>query len=110
MSTFTWVPDRNPSGNVSFRVKEAQFGDGYKQSSPDGINHRVESWPLSFTDDSTTIGTIKAFLDARGGFDPFTWTNPLGVSGRYLASQYSITSLGSGVQRLTVTFEQDFTP
>lgn len=110
MSTFTWKHDRSPAADVSFSVVETKFGDGYRQIAPNGINSRSESWPLTFTGTTDRISQIRAFLDARGGFDPFTWTNPLGVVGRFLASEYSIASLGNGVQRITVTFDQDFTP
>lgn len=110
MSTFTWKHDRSPTADISFRTRGNDFGDGYRQLSPDGINNRVDSWPLTFTGESSKIDAIAAFLDARLGSDPFTWTNPQGVTGRYLASKYSLTPLGSGLWRVGVTFERDFTP
>lgn len=110
MTTFTWMHDRSPTGDVSFRFKETEFGDGYNQRSPDGINSVVDKWPLAFTGEAAFINAISDFLDARAGVDPFNWTSPNGVSGRYLASKYSRTNLGSGVGRVSVTFERDFTP
>lgn len=110
MSTFTWKHDRNPGGDVSFRNIETKFGDGYSQIAPDGINTRVESWPLTFTGVADTITQVTNFLDARRGAEPFGWTSPSGQAGRFLASKYSITSLGNDVFRLSVTFTQDFSP
>lgn len=110
MSTFTWSHDRDPSGSTSFRTKSAQFGDGYKQSAPDGINSRSQKWSLTFTGTTAKISAIRAFLDARGGWEPFEWTTPLGEVGFFLASEYSATSLGHGIERVSVTFEQDFSP
>lgn len=110
MTTFTWAHDRSPNASVDLRFKEAQFGDGYSQRSPDGLNSVVDSWPLTFTGEASKVDQVIAFLDARLGVEPFNWTNPRGVSGRYLASKYSLTPLGSGVWRVGVTFERDFTP
>lgn len=110
MTTFTWKHDRGPSADVSFRMRDTAFGDGYRQRAPDGINSVVDSWPLTFTGESAKINQIVDFLDARLGTDPFTWTNPRGVTGRYLASKYSLAPLGSGLWRVGVTFERDFTP
>lgn len=110
MTTFTWSPDRDPSSTMGFRTKSAQFGDGYKQSAPDGINSRSQKWSLTFTGSTAKISAIRAFLDARGGWEPFEWTTPLGEVGFFLASEYSATSLGHGIERVSVTFEQDFSP
>ncbi|MCP6536485.1 phage tail protein, partial [Klebsiella pneumoniae] len=45
---FTWSPRVNPQQTVNFRVRKAQFGDGYAQVSGDGINTRSQDWELSF--------------------------------------------------------------
>ena len=108
MSTFTWKPDRSPTADIDFKVRDTAFGDGYRQRAPDGINSIVDSWPLTFTGESSKINQITAFLDARLGVEAFDWTNPRGLTGRYLASKYSLTPLGSGVWRVSVPFDRDF--
>ncbi|MBL1759211.1 phage tail protein, partial [Klebsiella pneumoniae] len=45
---FTWSPRVNPQQTVNFRVRKAQFGDGYAQVCGDGINTRSQDWELSF--------------------------------------------------------------
>jgi phage-related protein len=110
MSAFIWKHDKEPTGETEFRVVETQFGDGYAQRAPDGINHKSSTWPLDFTGTTAEITPIRDFLDSMGGCIPFDWTPPLGAAGRFLASKYSLTSLGNGVYRLSVTFNQDFAP
>ncbi|WP_243689793.1 phage tail protein, partial [Cronobacter sakazakii] len=46
--TFTWCPRINAGGEVTHRVRRAQFGDGYAQASGDGINARGQKWDLEF--------------------------------------------------------------
>ncbi|MCP5854454.1 phage tail protein, partial [Klebsiella pneumoniae] len=45
--TFTWCPYIEPTGSGTFRVRSAQFGNGYRQVAGDGINNEVQSWPLT---------------------------------------------------------------
>ncbi|MDM0042149.1 phage tail protein [Variovorax sp. J22R193] len=59
------------------RVIRCQFGDGYEQVRPDGINNLVDTWELGFESlNSTDRGTLQTFLDAIGAWDYFTWTPP----------------------------------
>jgi phage-related protein len=108
--TFTWSPKVETTGTVKFRVLSAQFGDGYKQTVADGINHRSGSWPLSFTGHALLIAPVKAFLDRQAGYKSFYWTPPLEVQGLYKASEYQYTPHGGGNYTLTVTFEETFQP
>lgn len=47
LETFNWSPRVNPSQDVTMRTREAQFGDGYTQTSGDGLNPPNESSLLS---------------------------------------------------------------
>ncbi|NOK93697.1 phage tail protein, partial [Escherichia coli] len=60
---FTWSPRVNPQQTVNFRVRKAQFGDGYTQVSGDGINTRSQDWELSFVGTEDYIRPIKQFFD-----------------------------------------------
>ena len=61
----------------SERVLVADFGDGYAQTAPDGVNTAVEEWSLSFDDYSITdIKTITDFLDGLRSSTAFFWTPP----------------------------------
>ena len=60
---------------VAFKTLSAQFGDGYEQRAPNGINNRVETisikWEALTKADFTTVVTA---LDAVGGWDYLTFT------------------------------------
>ncbi|HHP1737599.1 TPA: phage tail protein, partial [Klebsiella pneumoniae] len=64
---FTWSPRVNPQQTVNFRVRKAQFGDGYAQVSGDGINTRSQDWELSFVGTEDYIRPIKQFFDRHAG-------------------------------------------
>lgn len=108
--TFTWRPDEEPTGTVTFRTKSAKFGDGYEQVAQDGINNRSQSWPLTFTGQKSRIMEIAAFLDRHAGATPFFWTAPLSAQALYRCKTYQPKSLGGGVYTLSATFEQAFYP
>lgn len=60
------------------RVRSAQFGDGYSQEAPDGINSLVDTWSLTFEHlDASERALMWAFLDNVGSWDIVTWT-PIG--------------------------------
>lgn len=108
--TFAWLPRVDPTGTTTLRVRTAQFGDGYKQTVADGINNKMQTWPLSFVGKSAKITPIRDFLDARMGFQAFYWTPPLGAQGLYKCASYTLHPLGAGNYELTCTFEQSFQP
>lgn len=110
IETFSWVPKIESTGAVKFRVLKAQFGDGYAQTAPDGINNRSTSWPLSFTGTAAKVGAIAAFLDRHAGSRSFYWTPPLGGQARFKAGEYQPTDHGGGIFTIAVTFEESFSP
>lgn len=107
---FGWKPGREPVGTAAYRVRKAQFGDGYQQTVADGINNKVQSWPLQFTGKAAKIAPIRDFLDARQGYQSFLWTPPLGAQGYYKCAGHTLKPLGAGNFELTATFEQVFQP
>lgn len=77
MATFTFVPDFGLNAAFKPRVRTAQFGDGYQQRVPDGINTRQDVWNLNFSvRTDTETASILAFLEARAGSEAFDWTPP----------------------------------
>jgi len=105
---FAWAPAVELQIDGAFSVSSAQFGDGYKQRSADGINNESQSGPLSFVGDGAKIAAILAFLRARKGSIAFYWTPPLGAQGLYTCEKYSVVSHGGGAYTLTATFEQTY--
>lgn len=109
--TFTWQPaGPGAQGDIDLRVREAKFGDGYSQAVPDGINNKVQQWPLKFVGDRDTIKAIASFLDRHAGATSFYWTPPLGEQGFYKAAKYSSGPEAKGVYSLSATFQQVFRP
>lgn len=108
--TFTWAPLVQPTGTANYRVLTAQFGDGYEQTAADGINNKVQSWPLTFSGTADEITPIRDFLDARQGFQSFFWTPPLGVQGYYKCASHTLQHVEGNVYTLTATFKQSFQP
>lgn len=100
----------NPQGATTYRVRTAQFGDGYSQRAKDGLNNVYDTWPLTFTGSEAEIAAIKAFLDATGGATNFYWTPPLRTQAKFIASAVVVTPLGGDNYTLTATFTEDFGP
>lgn len=61
--------------SVTFRTISSQFGDGYQQVAPNGINVKVASWniewaPLTLAERNT----VEGVLDSVGTWGILTWT------------------------------------
>jgi phage-related protein len=107
-ATFTWQPSLDVVGTTTDSVRTAQFGDGYSQTVPNGINSVYDSWPLTFSGDGSKIATIKAFLDATQGATSFFWTPPLRAQGRFRCGPRTVQPHGANSYTLTVTFTEVF--
>lgn len=103
---FEWAPSVEASGDTTFAVRTAKFGDGYQQDVADGINNLSESWPLTFVGDGAKTKAIKEFLDWHAGWRSFQWTPPLGVPGLYKCAAHNRTAHGGDAYTLTATFVQ----
>ena len=110
LETFNWSPRVNPSQDVTMLTREAQFGDGYTQTSGDGINPRSQSWDLTFIGIESYIKAIKEFLDRHEGTRAFAWKPPLEDLGLFRCKQYKPSPMGGGNWSLTATFIQAFKP
>lgn len=109
--TFTWQPSLEVVGTTKDLVRGAQFGDGYSQAVADGINNVSDTWPLTFSGSSAYIGAIKAFLDARAGYQSFYWTPPLRAQGVFRCTARSTPQPhGADTYTYTATFTEVFNP
>lgn len=107
--TFNWPYTTEPTGTITLRERKAQFGDGYSQAVEDGLNAKVQAWPLVFDGDSADVAPVNAFLDAHVGVS-FYWTPPLGTQGYYQCASYTLVPHGSDLYTLTAQFQQVFHP
>ncbi|ATG18029.1 phage tail protein [Providencia alcalifaciens] len=108
IETFTWCPRINAQSETTFRVKKAQFGDGYTQTAGDGLNHRSDSWQLEFVGGEAMIEQIVAFFDRHGGHKFFLWKPPLRSIGFFRCEQYKVKALGGNQYAVTTTFIEAF--
>ncbi|HEL4856770.1 TPA: phage tail protein [Stenotrophomonas maltophilia] len=106
--TFSWVPTRTGGGTANSVVRRAKFGDGYSQSTPDGLNARWRSYQLTFTGSQQRIDQIIEFLDAHVGRS-FYWQSPRGLLLFHCDTHSEPLPTGL-VHSITVTFEQTFQP
>lgn len=111
MSFPTFAPPIGPSPGTTrkptFRILEAEFGDGYSQPTPDGYNHIREELSLAW--DALTEGqmqSIYGFLLGRGGTLPFYY-QPAGAQTVVLWTCDDFeTRLIDGVWKITAKFRQ----
>jgi phage-related protein len=83
MDTFpaTYIPSSGTSAQTTPRVLRAQFGDGYSQTTLDGLNAYLRKWSLTFAPIHATSGTVptlgalNAWFEAHAG-QRFLWTQP----------------------------------
>lgn len=109
MAVFTWVPEWSAKATFKPRNKKAQFGDGYAQRIPDGINNNPKIWNVTFKAiDDTTRGSIEQFLSSHGGHTAFTWAPPGEVSAKYICETWDITRVAYNVNDISAVFEQVF--
>lgn len=73
---FTWCVSPNMTVNEEQRLRVAQFGDGYEQRAPDGINTKLRTFSVSLTRKTNDIFDIINFLRDRGSLEEFIWTIP----------------------------------
>lgn len=109
---FTWCPT-SASRDLTPRVLVAQFGDGYAQRRPDGINTQEEMWNLQFDNRTAAqAAAIDAFLKARNGVDVFVWTPPRNTTAlNVICPEWSIAwgdmlNGGDRVLNVTAKFQQ----
>lgn len=110
IETFNWSPRTSAASDVGFRIRKAQFGDGYTQVAGDGINPRSQKWALSFVGNEAYIRAIVDFLDRHGGYKSFQWCPPLADTGLYRCDAYKPTALGGGNYSLSASFIQAYHP
>lgn len=107
---FRWCHAPDATGTINLRVLTAQFGDGYQQSTGDGIHNVVQSWPLQFLGRPQRLQPIAEFLRERAGWQAFHWTPPDGELGLYVCTQYTLRHINARTRALAATFQQVFRP
>lgn len=92
------------------RILNAQFGDGYSQRSPDGINNIVEIWDVTFEyADKSIRDTLNDTLKDFGGVNYFLWTPPYESSTKkFICQEWTQPLNDQGSYALNAKFIQVF--
>lgn len=108
---FKWrtQTQESPVGEFKHRIKEVEFGDGYKQVAGDGINTESQSWSFVYTGHKSEVMPIFSFIRSHTA-KSFIWVPPFGDKGLYRVKADSITlkPIGGSSITITATFEQAF--
>ncbi len=110
--TDTFTPPAPPVAGTSYiqtdaKVDRADFGDGYSQRSPMGINS-IRRSPTLHWDGLTlaNVQTMDAFFTAKAGAEAFFWTRPEASS----AELFTCASWKATPQGLAWSFDATFVP
>jgi len=114
MALPTFDPIVKPSPGTNFqpqvKVLEAEFGDGYSQPTPDGINNIRETVDLSWNGlTEFEMKQIYGFFVARKGAEPFYY-KPAGHdrTAKWTCKEWS-KQLTDGVWKMSAKLVQSFT-
>lgn len=98
---------------TEFKIKMAEFGDGYIQRSGDGINSVRDTYNIMIENLRTEeADAIIAFLKARKGYEAFWWTAPRESAPRqwFCKDKIKRSHVGGNVDTLSVVFIEVFDP
>jgi len=106
----TDAPDLTYGVNLTkeFRVLRSDFGDGYSQRTPDGLNIEIEKWSLIWNNITLAQKDIIInFLDARQGAEAILFTMPgEDTAKKWICASYKYTPFSSAYYRIDATFER----
>ncbi len=109
MTTFTWIPSIGASLTIRPTVKRVAFGDGYEQRLAFGLNTQPEVWSLEFRSrTSADAAAIDGFFRERGAVQPFVWTSPSGLTGKFTCEEWSRSVDEPNIETVRATFKQVF--
>lgn len=107
MAIFTHVPSWSTSLTQKPKTFNAQFGDGYEQATPNGLNNVLEEWNLTFKDiKDAEYFQIKGFLKSMKGTVAFQWLTPDGDLLWFRCREWSANPPSYGVREMNMKFEQ----
>lgn len=108
IETFTWQTERGVQPTINYKTITAQFGDGYAQTSTDGINNKDESYAVKVHAYGDKAVEIKDFFDRHAGWKSFYWTPPLGKIGLYRCLDATPVAQGGGLYVFSGTFIKSY--
>lgn len=110
----TFTPPIGPSPGTKWEptiaANRADFGDGYVQASPRGINHIKAAGSLTWNGVlEQDMKAITAFFTEHGGYIPF-WYQPHGFDApvKWVCRKWSTSA--QAPWRVSAEFEESFIP
>ena len=68
---------QSSSRTIKYNVLSMQFGNGYEQRTPDGLNSKRAVWRVVYNNlTSADRNTLHTFFDAVGSSSWFSWQPP----------------------------------
>lgn len=103
-------PQPQTSTTQDIKLLEAEFGDGYTQVTRDGINHIKQRARLVWGNiHKLHANEIIAFLEARGGDQPFLYTMPdETIAHRWRCTKWDRTYAAHDRRQVVADLVQDF--
>lgn len=104
--------DLDPIINNTQRAYEPKvlindFGDGYSQRVPDGINTIRRTISVTFLGSRSDIDTYNNFFTNLAGASNFSWTPPgEDTERKWICPKWTITDMSNNIQELTATFRE----
>lgn len=75
-NTLYQCPLVNAVSSAEYRTRDIQFGDGYNQRAPDGINTDLREYTLEFKGNVDYITDLDNFFTRHKGVKSFKWQAP----------------------------------
>jgi phage-related protein len=103
-------PSPGTKAKPEIKLLKADFGDGYTQSGPEGLNHIRRTlalqWDVLLPEQ---CADIIAFFEARGGFEPF-WYTPSDETtpDRWTCEEWDDVRGTGGLRSATATLKESF--
>lgn len=107
MTLQTFTPPIAPSSTKKrpkLRLLKAEFGDGYTQTTRDGMNHQRNVIDLTWEVlTPAQADAITAFFEEHGGDTPFLYNGT-----KFTCEVWEDSTGRGGFRTITATFEQSF--
>ncbi|MCK3657219.1 phage tail protein [Pasteurellaceae bacterium Pebbles2] len=103
--TFTWLPQWNMKRNRQPDVLTIDFGNGYQQRIPKGLNNDLRTFDLTFKSNEIIAKEIDDFLAEHCGVKAFLWTPYGEKQGRFICSEWQ-KEISTGFCIITTSFKE----
>lgn len=116
MAEFLWVESSSTALTEEPRLAATQYGDGYAETAPDGLNPITQKWSMRFRGvDDMEADSMVAFLRGQvspiTGYVPFDWFPKWAAAAiKVKCVRWSRTLAGSHESDIDCEFEQVHLP